>query len=396
MRVAITLASAPGQLSGVQRHALNAARSLLTQDAIEQVHLIAAPWQVKFVLDNLPSADNRLKLHTPEIGTSAVARNLWFLHGLPRIANQLGVDLLHLSYPVPLRAWSFACPVVVTLHDLYPFDIPRNFGYPRVWMNRVVLRNCLSSADAIACVSQHTLNRLEQLNPLLALAKATVIENCVEPFSSPLMAVSAINSLRAPFLLCVAQHRHNKNLDTLLNAFELLDSREPSSNDRIHLVIVGSRGPETNHLLSLQRGLKSARRIHFLEGLSEAQLHWCYHHCQLLVAPSLDEGFGLPVAEALLHGCPVLCSDIPAHRRVGADACRYVSLGDRDNLRLTQAIDEALSLKRQGSTSLPHLSARVIGRQYLQLYSGLLTPRVSATSTVNCVASDTPHRRSIA
>ena len=395
MRVAVTLASAPGQLSGVQRHAINAVHALLTQDAIKQVYLIAAPWQMGFVQDELPVANQRLQLHYSDIGTGSASRNLWFLRDLPRLTKELGVDLLHLSYPVPLRARSFACPVVVTLHDLYPFDVPRNFGFPRVLLNRVVLRNCLCSADAIACVSQSTLNRLEQINPLLALAKATVIANSVEAFNGPRTELPPFDSLGSPFLLCVAQHRRNKNLEMLLRAFEVLTSKDPW-RDSMHLIIVGNHGPETKRLLGLRRTFKSAKHICFLEGLSEAQLHWCYRHSKLLVAPSLVEGFGLPVAEALLAGCPVLCSDIPAHREIGGDACQYVYLGDQDDLRLARSIEQALSAKRHGPVALPHLGAPIIGRQYLQLYSGLLTSRSGVTANASCIAPETAHGKSAA
>lgn len=392
MKVAITLASAPGQLSGVQRHALNVARALLTQDGVHEVHLIAAPWQIEFVRDALQVADERLHLYTPDVGTGPASRNLWFLRDLPRLTRALGVDLLHLSYPAPLRARSITCPVVVTLHDLYPFDVPRNFGFPRVMLNRVVLRNCLCTVDAIACVSQSTLNRLEQINPLLALAKATVIENSVEAFNGPLTDLPGFDS---PFLLCVAQHRRNKNLELLLRSFEILTCSE-SWKDRIHLVIVGNHGPETNRLLSLRQSLNSANRISFVEGLSEAQLHWCYRHSELLIAPSLAEGFGLPVAEALLAGCPVLCSDIPAHHEVGGDACSYVYIGDQSPLRLARSIEQALSAKRHGPIPLPHLGAPGVGRKYLQLYNGLLTSRSGATTTMQCLTAATAPGKSVA
>jgi len=77
MKVVIALASSSGQLSGVQRHAINLARCLLSRPEVTAVHLVAAPWQHSFVLDSSPSSDARLHLHSAPIGNSAFSRNLW-------------------------------------------------------------------------------------------------------------------------------------------------------------------------------------------------------------------------------------------------------------------------------------------------------------------------------
>ena len=56
------------------------------------------------------------------------------------------------------------------------------------------------------------------------------------------------------------------------------------------------------------------------------ELQWCYRKCELLLAPSSIEGFGLPVAEALLAGCRIVCSDILAFRELEGKNCHYVPL----------------------------------------------------------------------
>ena len=57
---------------------------------------------------------------------------------------------------------SLRCPTVVTLHDLYPYEIPQNFRFPHVLVNRFILKQCLSNVDAIACVSDTTIECLRQ------------------------------------------------------------------------------------------------------------------------------------------------------------------------------------------------------------------------------------------
>jgi glycosyltransferase involved in cell wall biosynthesis len=373
LKIVIALTSSSGQLSGVQRHAINLARCLLTRQEITAVHLIAAPWQQEFVYDAAPRNDARLQLHTAPIRNNSLSRNAWYYLELPRIASHLQADLVHLGYPTPLRKGSYYCPTVVTLHDLYPYDVPENFGFPKVLFNQLVLRQCLQMVDAIACVSQTTLARLQAIEPRLALAKAVVIYNSVEPLAQ----VSAWSPLPQwngePFLLCVAQHRRNKNILFLLRVFEGL-LRTGKLRPQTRLVIVGIPGPETNAILRFLAEANIAERVVLLNGISEEELQWCYRNCELLLAPSLMEGFGLPVAEALLAGCPVICSDIPPFRELGGNRCVYIPLNDMAEHAFADAICAGIHERRSEPIALPQLSAPIIAEQYLQLYRSLLYP----------------------
>jgi glycosyltransferase involved in cell wall biosynthesis len=373
VKVAIALTSSSGQLSGVQRHAINLARCLLTRTEITEVHLIAAPWQMDFVRDAAPHNSASLHLHTAAVRNTSVSRNAWYYTDLPRIAARLQADVVHLGYPAPLHKRAYHCPTVVTLHDLYPYDAPDNFGFPKVVFNRLVLRQCLQAADAIACVSGSTLARLDSIEPRLALEKAAVIYNCVE--AQPRISVrSPLPDWKGePFLLCVAQHRRNKNLLFLLRLFELLlRSKQLAAETR--LVIVGIPGPETHAILRFMAAANIANRVTLLNGLSEETLQWCYRNCELVVAPSLIEGFGLPVAEALLAGCRVVCSDISAFRELGKNHCAYVPLNADAERGFADAICASIRERRCEPIALPQLSAPVIGQQYLQLYRSLLDP----------------------
>lgn len=389
MKIVIALTSSSGQLSGVQRHAINLARCLLTRQQITAVHLIAAPWQQEFVYDAAPHNDARLHLHTAPIRNNSLSRNAWYYLELPRIASRLQADLVHLGYPTPLRKGAYHCPTVVTLHDLYPYDVPENFGFPKVLFNQRVLRRCLQMVDAIACVSRSTLARLQGIEPRLALAKAVVIYNSVE--RPPQVSASSPLPLRngEPFLLCVAQHRRNKNILFLLRVFErLLRARKLRPQTR--LVIVGIPGPETNAILRFLADANIADRVVLLNGISEEELQWCYRNCELLLAPSLTEGFGLPVAEALLAGCPVICSDIPAFRELGGDRCKYIPLDAMAEHAFADAICAGIRQHARQPVTLPQLSAPVIAEQYLQLYRSLLYPASAFDTSPLRAAAGTP------
>jgi len=138
------------------------------------------------------------------------------------------------------------------------------------------------------------------------------------------------------------------------------------------MLIVGIPGPET---LAIERFIareQLADRVTLLNGISDEQLQWCYSNCSLLLAPSTLEGFGLPVAEALLAGCQVVCSDIPVFRELGGDHCRYVPLGPHAEEAFADAVGAVLDDNRPMPVAMPQLSASVIADHYLRLYRSML------------------------
>lgn len=391
MKILIEAASYASNISGIQRHACNIVRCLLQRQEVSSVHLVIAPWQRELVQSAGIRPDARLSIHIAEMESGSLSRNLWHYRKLPELAARLKVDLVHLTYPVPVQA-AFRCPTVVTLHDMYPYEIPMNFGFPKFIFNRLILKQCLRNVDAIACVSEVTRLRLEQYSSTAVWQKAVRIYNCVE--AQPHCATqSPIPNWRGePFLLCVAQHRRNKNLPLLIRTFDrLLRSGQVSSTMR--LVILGITAQDTRKVYRSVSTLGLGKCVCFLEGLSEPELQWSYTRCEAVVAPSLTEGFGLPVAEGLLAGCRVVCSDIPAHREVGEGRCRFVALGREAEITLAQAIVETLKEPKGQAVVLPQFSAPILAEQYISLYHRLLTSALSmenarTSGSINVTASE--------
>ncbi len=206
--------------------------------------------------------------------------------------------------------------------------------------------------------------------PEVADCKTTLIYQCVELDPACVMPVQELTD--RPFLLAVAQHRSNKNLDLLLASFHELQIRGDLESTA-QLVIVGSDGPETSRLRLLIRDLSLQEHVLFKSGLADQELCWLYKSCALFIAPSSIEGFGLPVIEALRCGSRVLCADIPAFREVGGAACAYFDLQAKQPvMTLADAICAALLQPETQSTSLERFSTTVIGAQYAAMYSALI------------------------
>ncbi len=114
-------------------------------------------------------------------------------------------------------------------------------------------------------------------------------------------------------VLCVAQKRPYKNLHRLVRALPALDGD-------VVLVLAGAPTPHEQELRALADELGVTGRVRFPAWLSEAQLEGCYALSSLFVLPSLIEGFGLPVLEAMLRGVPVACSNTSSLPEVAGDA----------------------------------------------------------------------------
>ena len=140
-------------------------------------------------------------------------RNRLVLRELPEIAAQLKADVVHSAIPAPVREGAYKCPSRASLHDLYPFDIPATSEFEKSNLPARLCGNACTTVDAIACVSDFTRSaaRVNGSRRIVS-RKAVTIPNSVEP--------GCVGPARPPtaarrdshFVLCVAQHRQNKNI----------------------------------------------------------------------------------------------------------------------------------------------------------------------------------------
>ncbi len=375
MNVIIAALSAPVRMNGVSRHGGNLARALLNTSTITSVHFLAGEWQKEMFKNALAGTDSRLHVHWIPLRDANVSRLIWYYRELPHIAEQLEADVVHLTFPAPTALAAYHCPTVLSLHDLYPFDIPRNFGIVKSAVARYIIRQCIWRVDAIACVSSITRTELKRYFPRAA-RKSIVIPNVVE-FRAPAAAGGSLDQLKSrKFILCVAQHRSNKNIPLAIQVFEQL-LRERTVPMDARLVVVGIPGPETQKIEEMIRGLRLCSRVVLYSGLTDAEVRWCYENCEILLAPSTMEGFGLPVAEGMLAGCRIVCSDIPAFRELGGKDCWYVKWTNDPAAAYVEAIRKALAVPRPRGGCLPRLSPAFVGQQYVELYSSLVCSPMS-------------------
>jgi glycosyltransferase involved in cell wall biosynthesis len=251
---------------------------------------------------------------------SARRRGQWALAELALVsvaARRARVELLH-SMANFAPTWG-GFRRVVTIHDLQYKAVPELLSWPMRAGTSALLVPAARRADRIIAVS--AAGREEIVAGLgAARERIDVVPNGVRP-ASPSPATDGVREHRGlgqrPVALAVATNLPHKNLGVLIEALALLAPEE-----RPTLVLVG-HGTDEEALRARVAAAGLTDHVRLLGGRSIEELDSLYALATYLVLPTLHEGFGLPVLEAMARSLPVVCSDIPALREVAGTAALY-------------------------------------------------------------------------
>lgn len=246
-------------------------------------------------------------------------------------------------------------PLVVLVYDLIEERFANLFNRPKDDHLRQAKRQCVLAADCVVCISQTTQRYVRDIYGL-AEHKTRVIT--LAPGSTfriltPTEAPADPTLPAAPYLLYVGDRSHYKNFDSLLSAY----ARWPQRHD-IGLEVVGDVWSAEELARLAQLGI--TQRVSLRRGVDDRTLCRLYNDAVAFVYPSLDEGFGLPILEAMMCGCPVVASRISATLEVAADCPIYFD--PTDEAGLCAALDVALAYGRTEA-------ARAAGLQRARAYS---------------------------
>jgi glycosyltransferase involved in cell wall biosynthesis len=344
----------PDRLTGVERYSLALVRGLA---------LLAPGEIVLFRRPDAPPSITTLPVeqHVAPWTSRVPVEQAW----LPLAAWRARVDLLHtLAFPTPL-AWRG--PAAITVHDATRWIHPDTVSVGMRYYYGPLYRQALQRAAAVFTVSDSSkadLVRAVGLPP----ERIHVTRNGVEPIFAQ---ARAPEGPRSPYLLAVGTLEPRKNLPALLEAFRAL-RRQGRDLD---LVLVGRQGWQ--HSLPLG---DLAPHVRITGAVSDTELAALYAGAACFVLPSIYEGFGLPLVEAMASGTPAVASDIPALREVGGDTVRYAS--PDDPAALTQVIasvvdDRAGSRERaqRGRERALEFSWEACARDTLQVYRRIVPSR---------------------
>lgn len=217
------------------------------------------------------------------------------------------LDIFHSPfYVVPLAA---GCPVVVTVHDLIPF-LFRIASRPKQFLVKTGYRMAAAKAAHIITVSNHTASDLKNLLHVPA-NKITPIANAVrrevfhpEGAAEELESLGARFGVRPPYVVVAsARNWRTKNLVTALNALDIARSKSAGGFQTVLY------GPEDGLNAAGGQGHWNALNLRITGYVQDKDLAALFRHARAFVFPSLYEGFGLPILEAMSCGCPVITSN---------------------------------------------------------------------------------------
>ncbi len=287
----------------------------------------------------------------------------------PWQARQRRLDLLHsMAFVLPRFT---PCPAIVTVYDLSFLHYPEQFpALQRRYLTGQTGRSC-RQARRVITISESGRQDVHRFFGV-PLERIDVVYPGVEARYRPL-PLAEIDAFRQQrklpdrFILHVGTLQPRKNIPTLLDAFAQL------SDPDLHLVLVGGKGWLFNEIFRQVARLGLAERVHFPGYAADEELPLWYNAAELFVFPSLYEGFGMPVVEAMACGAPVVASNASSIPEAVGEAGLLFAPQDRAGLaeRMASVLnDPAISarMREKGLAQAAQFSWERAGRETAVVY----------------------------
>jgi len=297
------------------------------------------------------------------------ALELWSRLARPRVDRRWSdVDLVHgTNYVVPPSRR----PRVVSVYDCWALENPdRVHADVRAAMR--VLRRSIDDGAFVHASSHATATRLRDLFPGVDVTVVHLgdITPVTTDTASP-AEVPAELEAGAPFVLALGTRERRKNLPLLIKAFAAVSSDHSDA----HLVLAGGPGDDDPRIEAALSDLSqmTRRRIHLVGRVSDSTASWLLDRAALLAYPSLDEGFGFPLLEAMGHRTPIVAAAVGSIPEVAGDAALLVDVHDADSWSsaLSRVLDDvslADELRDRGTERRRQFSWDRTAREMIDLY----------------------------
>lgn len=363
MRVAIDVSILSSPLTGIGRFAVSLVRRLAGSHENAEWVLLGLSSSV----DGLSKGPNVVVHRTPALAGSR--RMAWQQVALPRLASRYGAQVLHC--PDFSRPLVCSVPIVNTIHDLSYYNKEAYFPLTKLLYKRSMARWTMKKSAALIAVSEFTRQEILSRFPD-SQTPVFVARNAVDP-------VQQQSRLRPeyPFLLFVGTLETRKNVVRLVEAYSSLRTRERIAH---RLVLAGGQGWGGKEILAAIQKSACKEDIEARGYVSQGELERLYQSTDAFIYPSLYEGFGLPILEAMAHGAPVICSDIAPHREVAADAADYFD--PHSTASLAEAMERVLgssgrqeALRIKGYRRVELFSWEDCARRHIEVYASVAGQR---------------------
>ena len=316
----------------------NYSRSLITilsANFTENRYILFAPKRTGlFDIDGIENIETRC----PQTAFYKRFPALWRRGGMIKEIKGAGVNIYHgLSNELPHGIKNTGVKTIVTIHDLIFERFPETYNFDERYTHRWKIKRACKIADAVIAISKQTRDDLVNLYGIKAEKIFTCYQSCNPIFEKQILekekaAVKKKYQLPDKYFLFVSSVTKRKNLLAVCSAMILLKDKTA-----IPLVVIGDGKKEKGIVKQAMKLNGIEDRLIFLNELPAAKessfttgedFPAIYQQALALVYPSIFEGFGLPVLEALWSGLPVICSNTSSLPEVAGDAALYFAPDD--------------------------------------------------------------------
>jgi len=292
---------------------------------------------------------------------------------LPLAALRTGIDLLHVQYTAPPVCFK---PVVTTIHDISFEHLPQFYTAGGRFLFKLAIGYTARRAARVITGSEYSRNDIITTYGI-SPERVVVTPEGVSSQFTPVRESDRINAVRKKYgiereyLLSVGSLQPRKNLVRLIQAYVSLRSSDDEFSHQ--LVIVGKKGWLYKDIFRAARSSQYVNDIIFTDYVAEEDLPALYSGAAIFIYPSIFEGFGLPVLEAMACGVPVITSNSSSLPEVVGEAALTVDPYDEEAIRQAiqrVVVDEKLRMKlsRRGLVQAQRFSWRKTAELTLSVY----------------------------
>lgn len=292
MRIGIDIKALRNHKAGIGRYITCLLNALQEQD-LENEYILYSPQEVTYEIKNprwkkviIPS-----KIRLPGI--------LWQQITLPSALKKENLDIFWGPEQTLFLRPILGIKKVITIYDFVYKKFPQTMEKSVLWILNYFGTKSLMCSDRLVCISDYTVKEMNHFYPNISLSKVGIV-----PCGFFTKEQSNTTITREPFLLFVGSLEPRKNLIRLIHALEILNKKGID----IPLYLTGPSGWKNQDVSQLLESSSIQKNISHLGYVSNEELKDLYQRCKALVFPSLYEGFGLPVLEALALKTPVFTS----------------------------------------------------------------------------------------
>jgi glycosyltransferase involved in cell wall biosynthesis len=300
--------------------------------------------------------------------------SLWRYRGLGKTAQKYDLDIFHgLSNELPRDVKCTKAKSIVSIHDAIFMRFPKWYKWHDRWFYEQKTAFACKHSDVIVAVSQQTKEDLMRFFKVKESKIKVIYQPCNPLFEQEIteeqkQKVSEKLQLPDNFGLMVGNIEERKNH---LNVIKAIHNQKID----IPLVIVGRN---SDYALNLKKYIaeNNIQNIHFQHNTSQEDLPAVYSLAKILIYPSFFEGFGIPIAEALWCGTPVITSNVSCFEETAGDAALFIDPYSEKDIALAISTimeneTERTAMIEKGKAYVNKFSAKAVSAEMMKLYSEL-------------------------